>query len=92
VRPFKKGVAILAEKAGVNIQPAFIAGSEKAWGYGKAPRPHPVWVIFGKNRSPEELEALANGGASDKHQAISTGLREEVLALRQELESILAGR
>ena len=54
----QEGVVILAKELGVPIMPAYIQGAHEAWGPTRAfPKPHPVKVIFGPERSYAELAA-----------------------------------
>jgi len=88
VGQFKKGVAILAKELNVKLVPVYIHGSYEAWPAGATlPRPHPIRIIFGREYSWEELKARGleiDPGASD-YNAVSLGLREEVLKLKREL-------
>jgi long-chain acyl-CoA synthetase len=88
VGQFKKGVAILAKELDVKLVPVYIHGSYEAWPPGATlPRPHPIQIIFGREYSWEELKQRGleiHPGASD-YNAISLGLREEVLRLKKDL-------
>jgi 1-acyl-sn-glycerol-3-phosphate acyltransferase len=54
--PLKPGIAALAERARVPILPAGIAGTFEAWPrHRRVPRPHPVWVHFGRPIPPDEV-------------------------------------
>ncbi len=85
---FKKGVAILAKELAVKLVPVYIQGSFQAWPPDVIlPRAHPIRVVFGREHSWEELKARGlevNPGATD-YDAVSLGLREEVLRLKEEL-------
>ncbi len=87
--PFKKGAAILAKELEVKLVPVYIQGSYEAWPTGATwPRPHPIRVLFGREHSWEELKKRGlevDPDASD-YDAVSLGLREEVLRLKEELE------
>jgi long-chain acyl-CoA synthetase len=90
LRPFKKGVAVLAQAAGVPLVPVYIHGSYRAWGPNtRYPRPHPIQISFGQAFSPDHLaetgRALKPGAQT--YEAIILGLRREVLNLRDELQS-----
>jgi len=86
---FKKGAAILAKELGVKLVPAYLQGSWEAWPTGTTlPRAHPIRVVFGREYSWQELQKRGLEivpGASD-YDAISLGLRQEVLRLKEELE------
>jgi len=85
---FKKGAAILAKELGVKLVPVYLQGSYEAWPTGATlPRAHPIRVVFGREYSWQELKKRGLEivpGASD-YDAISLGLREEVLRLKAEL-------
>jgi long-chain acyl-CoA synthetase len=87
---FKKGVGILAGELQVKLVPVFIQGSFEAWpAHADYPRPHPIQIMFGQEFSAEELLAQGqtkNPGAQD-YEAISLGLKEQVMKLGRELES-----
>jgi long-chain acyl-CoA synthetase len=85
---FKKGVAILAKELEVKLVPVYIQGSFEAWPTGATlPRAHPIRVVFGREHSWEELKkrGLEIDPAAADYDAISLGLREEVLRLQEEL-------
>ena len=87
MQPFKKGAAILAKELNVPVVPARIVGSYEAWSPTRTfPRPSPIGVFFGRPRSWQELrhrgwELDPNLGEYD---AVTRGLREEVLRLGPE--------
>lgn len=59
--PLKPGIAVLAERAGVPIVPAGIAGTFEAWPRRHVlPRPGPVWVHFGRPILPEEIAGASS--------------------------------
>jgi long-chain acyl-CoA synthetase len=94
LRPFKKGVAVLAQEAGVPLVPVYIHGSFRAWGPNtRYPRPHPIQIIFGRDFPPDLLaktgRALKPGAPI--YEAIILGLRQEVFNLRNELQSKISG-
>jgi long-chain acyl-CoA synthetase len=95
LRPFKKGVAVLAQEAGVPLVPVYIHGSFRAWGPNtRFPRPHPIQIIFGREFPPDLLAKTGrtlNPGAPI-YEAIILGLRQKVLNLRDELQSRVSGR
>jgi long-chain acyl-CoA synthetase len=89
VRPFKKGVAILARELDVNLVPVYIHGSYQAWPPGVPfPRPHPIQVIFGREHSWQELKArgLELAPEASEYDAICLGLQQEVLRLKEILQ------
>ncbi len=86
LREIKKGVLILAKELDIPIIPAFIQGSRQAWGVGMAfPRPHPIRITFGPQRSYAQLVArgrrLSPEGQQDEVAAL--GLREAIAGLGQ---------
>ncbi len=89
VLPFKKGAAILAKELEVKLVPVYIQGSYEAWPTGVTwPRPHPIRVVFGREYSWAELreQGLKIALQADDYEAISLGLRQEVLRLQEGLE------
>lgn len=83
IKPFKKGVAILAKELNLPLLPVRILGSFEIWPRGKRfPRPHPVTIIFGPPVTVGELlgEGPLPPGA-DPCEIISARLRERVAAL-----------
>jgi long-chain acyl-CoA synthetase len=86
---FKKGVAILAKELEVPLLPVYIQGSHEAWPPGVAlPRLRPIRVLFGRAHSWEELKerGLKVVPEASDYDAISLGLRQEVLRLEKVLE------
>ncbi len=82
---FKKGAAILAKELAVKLMPVYIDGSYEAWPTGATlPRSHPIRIIFGREHSWEELKArgLEIGPEAGDYEAVSLGLRAEVLRLK----------
>ncbi len=88
LRPFKKGVALLAKELGIPLVPVYIHGSFQAWGpNARFPQPRPIQVIFGRAFSADELAArgqVIKPGAQ-ANEATILGLRREVLQLKDEL-------
>jgi long-chain acyl-CoA synthetase len=85
---FKKGVAILAKELNVRLVPVYIHGSYEAWPVGvNLPRPYPIRLIFGREYSWEELKekGLKIDSEASDYDAVSLGLREEVINLKREL-------
>jgi long-chain acyl-CoA synthetase len=85
---FKKGAAILAKELAVKLVPVYIQGSYEAWPTGVVlPRSHPIRVVFGREHSWEELQArgLEVDPAASEIKAVTLGLREEVLRLKEQL-------
>jgi long-chain acyl-CoA synthetase len=95
LRPFKKGVAVLAQEAGVPLVPVYIHDSFRAWGPNtRFPQPHPIQIIFGREFPPD---LLAKTGRTLKtgapiYEAIILGLHQEIINLRDELQSRVSGR
>jgi long-chain acyl-CoA synthetase len=82
VRPFRKGIGILAKELKVPILPAYIAGSFEAWPRGQSiPRIHRLCVRFGPVATPEALLAREGPRGVDEYETIVMRLREEVAAL-----------
>jgi hypothetical protein len=82
---FKKGAAILAKELAVKLVPVYIHGSYEAWPTGATlPRSHPIRVVFGREHSWEELQERGKeiDPAASDYEAVSLGLREEVLRLK----------
>jgi long-chain acyl-CoA synthetase len=88
LRPFKKGVAILAQELDVPLVPVYIHGSHAAWkANARYPRPHPLHLVFGREFSADRLAARGRAlkPEAQTYEAIILGLRQEVLRLRDEL-------
>jgi long-chain acyl-CoA synthetase len=85
VKEFKKGVGILMKELAIPVVPVCIQGSHGSWPRGsRFPRPYPVKVIFGRPFNWEELKKEgARLGARDDYEAISLGLRQEVVRLKE---------
>ena len=82
VRPFMKGVGILAKELKAPVLPAHIAGSFEAWPRGQSlPHIHPLRVRFGPVETPEALLAREGPRGTDDAETIVMRLREEVAAL-----------
>jgi len=82
VRPFRKGVGILAKELKVPILPAYIAGSFEAWPRGQSfPRIHRLRVRFGPVVTPEALLTAEGPRGADDYETIVMRLRERVATL-----------
>ncbi len=95
VGQFKKGAAILAKELAVKLVPVYIHGSYEAWPTGVTlPRAHPIRVVFGRGHSWEELRERGHeiDPAAADYDAVTLGLREEVLRLKDELEIVVSGQ
>jgi len=82
-------VAILARELEVPLLPVYIQGSYEAWPPGVTlPRPRPIRVIFGQAHSWEDLkeQGLKMAPEASDYEAISLGLRQEVLRLKEVLD------
>ncbi|MFQ5657145.1 MAG: lysophospholipid acyltransferase family protein, partial [Candidatus Methylomirabilales bacterium] len=83
IKPFKKGVAILARVGELPLLPVRILGSFEIWPRGRSyPLPHPMTIIFGPPVTVGELlaqEPVPPG--ADIFEVIATRLRERVAAL-----------
>ncbi|MFQ5802274.1 MAG: AMP-binding protein [Candidatus Methylomirabilales bacterium] len=83
IKPFKKGVSILAKELNLPILPVRILGSFDIWPRGKLfPRLHHLTIIFGPPVTVEEL--LREGPMppeADLYEVIAARLRERVAAL-----------
>jgi long-chain acyl-CoA synthetase len=84
IKEFKKGVGILAKELNIPLVPVLITGSYESWPRTKSlPRRHPIKIIFGKPFGFEELNQKGlKLGAKDEYEAISLGIREEVIRLK----------
>jgi long-chain acyl-CoA synthetase len=80
---FKKGVGILVKELGMPVVPAYIEGSHRSWPRtSRSPRLHPVKIIFGRPVTGQELiNRMRAKGITDDYEAITQGLREEVVSL-----------
>jgi long-chain acyl-CoA synthetase len=82
VRPFRKGVGILAKELKVPILPAYIAGSFEAWPRGQSfPRIHRLRVRFGPVATPEALLTAEGPRGADDYETLVMRLRERVATL-----------
>jgi long-chain acyl-CoA synthetase len=82
VRPFRKGVGILAKELKVPILPAYIGGSFEAWPRGRSlPGIHQLRVRFGAVVTPETLLTEEGPRGADDAETIVMRLRERVAAL-----------
>jgi long-chain acyl-CoA synthetase len=82
VRPFRKGVGILAKELRVPVLPAYIAGSFEAWPRGQSwPGIHRLHVRFGPVAMPEALLTGEGPRGADDPDTIVMRLREQVAAL-----------
>jgi len=86
IKEFRKGVGILAKELKVPLIPVCIKGSYEAWPRTeKFPKPYPIEVIYGKCFDPQELMKKGHVlGGRDDYEAISLGIREEVLRLKRD--------
>ena len=83
VKEFKKGIGILAKELNLQLVPVYISGSYKSWPRTKRfPKPQPIKIIFGRPFNSEELKRQGwNLGAKDDYEAITLGIRNEVIKL-----------
>jgi long-chain acyl-CoA synthetase len=82
VRPFRKGVGILAKELKAPILPAYIAGSFQAWPRGQSlPGIHRLRVRFGPVATADALLLEEGPRGSDDAETIVMRLRERVAAL-----------
>jgi len=81
---FKKGVGILIKEADLTVIPVYIKGSHRSWPRGsRLPRFSPLKIVFGRPIYWKELIKKApRRELGDDYQAISQGLREEVVKLK----------
>jgi long-chain acyl-CoA synthetase len=86
VRPFRKGVGILAKELKVPILLAYIGGSFEAWPRGRSlPGIHRLHVRFGPVATPETLLTAEGPRGADDAETIVMRLRERVAALGGEM-------
>ncbi len=86
IRPFLRGVGILAKELKAPVLPAYIAGSFEAWPRGQSiPRIHRLHVRFGPVATPEALLASEGPRGDDDAETIVMRLRERVAALGGEM-------
>ncbi|MFC1667493.1 AMP-binding protein [Candidatus Omnitrophota bacterium] len=87
VKEFKKGIGIIAKELDVPIVPVFIKGAFEAWPRTRRfPTLCSVKIVFGSPISPKVL--IQKGmllGAKDEYEAISLGIRDEVIKLESSL-------
>ena len=83
IKPFKKGVAILAKELNRPLLPARLIGSFEIWPRGESfPRPHPLTIIFGPPVTVEELLSQEPiPPEADLYEVITARLRDRVAAL-----------
>lgn len=84
IKPFKKGVAILAKELNLPLLPTRILGSFDIWPRERSyPVPHPLTIIFGPPVTVEELlgEEPVPAGA-DVYEIIAARLQARVAALK----------
>ncbi len=83
IKPFKKGVVILAKEGNLPLLPVRIIGSFEIWPRGRSyPRPYPLTIIFGPPVRVEELLAQEPiPPEADLYEVIAARLRERVAAL-----------
>lgn len=85
VRPFRKGVGILARELKVPVLPAHISGAFESWPRGQSlPKIHRIRVRFGPVVTSEELLAGEGPRGGDEYETIVMRLRERVIALGRE--------
>ncbi|HEX9898927.1 MAG TPA: lysophospholipid acyltransferase family protein, partial [Candidatus Methylomirabilis sp.] len=85
VRPFRKGVGILARELKVPVLPAHISGAFESWPRGQSlPKIHRIRVRFGPVVTSEELLAGEGPLGGDEYETIVMRLRERVIALGRE--------
>jgi len=84
IKEFKKGIGILAKELSIRLVPVYIKGSYESWPRTKRfPRPNPVTIVFGRPHNAEELKKEGTRlGAKDDCEAITLGIREEVIRLK----------
>ncbi|MFQ5883128.1 MAG: AMP-binding protein [Candidatus Methylomirabilales bacterium] len=83
LKPFKKGVAILAKELDLPLLPVRILGSFDIWPRGRSyPRPSPLTLVFGPPVTVEELLAQEPMPPQvDLYEVIAARLRERVATL-----------
>lgn len=85
IRQFKNGIGILTEVVDAVIVPVYIDGTFVSWPRTqKLPRLRPLTIVFGEPKSVIYLqESGFQIGAKNQHEAIATGIRNEVRLLEQ---------
>jgi long-chain acyl-CoA synthetase len=83
-KEFKKGIGIVAKELNVALVPVYIEGAFQAWPRTERfPRLYPIKARFGEAVSSEVLVRKGMAlGASDKYEAISMAIREELFKLK----------
>jgi len=83
IKPFKKGVSILAKELNLPLLPVRILGSFDIWPRGKRfPRLHPLTIVFGPPVTVQELlDEDPIPPEADLYEVIAARLRKRVAAL-----------
>ncbi|MGD9107781.1 MAG: AMP-binding protein [Gammaproteobacteria bacterium] len=83
VKPFKKGIGILAKELNVPLVPVYIDGSFQALPRGRVfPRFNKIKIEFGKPCLPDELQQQGFAlGETDNYAAIARGIEQQVKIL-----------
>ena len=83
MRPFKRGIGLLALESGVPVVPAYIQGSFQALPKGHAvPKRHPIHIRFGQPISVEPYFRSSNG---EGHLELSRKITEDIQKAVQDL-------
>lgn len=87
VKEFKKGVGILAKELNIRLVPVYISGSYESWPRtNRFPRPRHIKIVFGRPHNAEELKKQGlRPDVKDDYEAVSLGIREEVMRLKAEI-------
>jgi long-chain acyl-CoA synthetase len=87
IKPFKKGVAILANELNLPLVPVRIIGSFEVWPRERSyPRPHPLTIIFGPPVTVRELLSQEPVPAeADKYEVVAARLQQRVSTLSMEV-------
>jgi len=84
VKQFKKGIGIIAKELNVPLVPCYIKGAFQAWSRPQRfPKLHSIKIRFGIPVSSDILMKRGLSlGAKDEYEAISLGIREELVKLK----------
>lgn len=83
ILPFRAGIGMLIKRTGAPVVPVLVSGSFEALPRDRlVPRLRPISIAFGEPKTAEQL--LAGGQGETAEARIADGLRNSVLALRDQ--------